>query len=166
MEQQSMFESNQREKTCCFSGHRKIPPQQYHSIAERLENAVIKLVNDGVSSFCAGGALGFDALAAMTVLKLKSRFPFIKLNLVLPCRTQTRGWRREDIALYEEIKEAADTVKYTSEEYSRGCMHIRNRYMVDHSNVCVCYLTEGRGGTAYTVSYAQKKALTIINLAK
>lgn len=47
----------------------------------------------------------------------------------------------------------------------RGCMHKRNRYMVDNSNYCICCLTEEKDGTAYTVSYAKKQNLKIINLA-
>ena len=44
-------------------------------------------------------------------------------------------------------------------------MHKRNRHLVDHSSICVCYLTEDRGGTAYTVNYAKKQGLKVINLA-
>ena len=53
-----------------------------------------------------------------------------------------------------------------SERYYQGCMHERNRYMVDHSRVCICYLTERTGGTAYTVEYARSRGLKIFNLAK
>jgi len=45
-------------------------------------------------------------------------------------------------------------------------MHLRNRYMVDHSCTCICYLTETTGGTAYTVKYAREKGLHIFNIAK
>ena len=49
---------------------------------------------------------------------------------------------------------------------SQGCMHKRNRHLVDNSSVCVCYLNKENGGTAYTVDYAGKKGLEIINLVK
>ena len=68
------------------------------------------------------------------------------------------------IAEYERIMKAADKVTYTSEQYYSGCMHKRNRHLVDNSSVCVCYLTESTGGTAYTVEYAHKNNLTVINL--
>ena len=66
---------------------------------------------------------------------------------------------------YERIKALADKVVYTSQEYTKGCMHKRNRHLVDHSSVCVCYLTKKDGGTAYTVDYAEKQGLEIFNLA-
>ena len=89
----------------------------------------------------------------------------MKLILVLPCLTQTKGWKPENIAEYERIKAQADKVVYISKEYTRGCMHKRNRYLVDNSGVCICYLTRERGGTAYTVNYAEKRKLEIINIA-
>ena len=89
----------------------------------------------------------------------------MKLILVLPCLTQTRGWRPEDVAEYERIKDQADEAIYTALQYTRGCMHKRNRYMVDHSGVCVCYLTKDSGGTAYTVNYAKKMGLNVFNIA-
>ena len=67
--------------------------------------------------------------------------------------------------IYESIKEQADKVVYTSEEYTRGCMHKRNRHLVDNSSVCIAYLTESKGGTAYTVDYAKKHGLTYYNVA-
>jgi hypothetical protein len=63
------------------------------------------------------------------------------------------------------MKAQADKVVDTSAEYTRGCMFKRNRHLVDNSSVCICYLTQRRGGTAYTVDYAQKAGLEIINIA-
>lgn len=37
--------------------------------------------------------------------------------------------------------------------------------MVDHSGVCVCYLTRDSGGTAYTINYAKKQGLNVFNIA-
>jgi len=87
------------------------------------------------------------------------------LILVLPCLTQTRGWPAEDVEEYERIKAQADKVVYTSQVYTRGCMFKRNRHLVDNSSVCICYKTKDSGGTAYTVKYAEKKGLVIINIA-
>ncbi len=155
-----------KEKTCCFSGHRKIPHEQYHYIAKRLKEEIIKLIENGYLYFGAGGALGFDTLAAQTVLLLRKTYPQIKLILVLPCPEQTKGWAEKDIALYEKIKLHSDKFVYTSPVYTKACMHERNRHLADNSSVCICFLSENRGGTAYTVDYAKSKGLSIINVAK
>ena len=113
----------------------------------------------------AGGALGFDTLAALTVLKLKTDFPQVQLFLALPCLEQTRGWPDADVKTYNLIRQQADEVVYVSDQYYRGCMHKRNRHLVDNSEVCICYMTAAKGGTAYTVDYARQKGLHVINLA-
>lgn len=116
--------------------------------------------------FGAGGALGFDTLAAQRVLRLRKSYPQIKLILVLPCISQADRWAPEDVRTYREIMKQADKVVYTSQDYSPGCMFKRNRHLVDHSSVCICYLTKGSGGTAHTVEYARERRLEIFNIAK
>ena len=86
--------------------------------------------------------------------------------LVLPCKDQTKDWREKDKKIYDHILEKADQVIYTSEIYFKGCEHKRNRYMVNSSGVCVCYLTKFKCGTAYTVDYAKKQGLRVINIAE
>lgn len=135
-------------------------------IKKRLNQVLIEAIEQGYRYFGAGGALGFDTLAAQTVLALKRQYPEIKLILVLPCQDQTRGWAQADIEEYERIKAAADKVVFISKEYYSGCMQKRNRHLVDNSSLCICYLTEQTGGTAYTVDYAQSHGLKIINVAK
>lgn len=93
-----------KSKAACFTGHRTLPEENLPEIAERLENALIALIEQDYCYFSAGGALGFDTLAAQTVLRLRERYPQIRLILVLPCRSQTRGWSQADIDIYEEIK--------------------------------------------------------------
>ena len=155
-----------RGQTCCFTGHRHLPPGEREKIAGKLEDVIVALYQQGIRYYGAGGALGFDALAARTVIRLRESYPDMKLILVLPCLTQTRGWRSEDIAEYERIKAQADKVVYTAQQYTRGCMHRRNRHLVDNSGVCVCYLNRDSGGTAYTVRYAKEKGLEIVNLVQ
>ena len=84
-----------RSYTCCFTGHRQLPPEKQVEIAGRLERVIVSLYQRGIRFYGAGDALGFDALAARTVLHLRKNCPGMKLILVLPCLTQTRdGGRR------------------------------------------------------------------------
>lgn len=154
-----------REKTCCFTGHRAIPQNQHDSIYRALKAEISNLVKAGYCYFGAGGALGFDTLAAKAVLELKQTYPHIKLILVLPCLEQAKGWSEKDISIYEDIKNRCDKHTYTSQYYYSGCMHKRNRHLVDHSSACIAYLTQQTGGTAFTVDYAKKLNVRVINIA-
>lgn len=154
-----------RNQTCCFTGHRKIPLDQLESVTQRLRDAVIASIEDGYLYFGTGGALGFDTLAAKTILELKAQYPEIKLILVLPCKNQAARWSTEDIREYERIKAEADKVVYTSEYYYNGCMHKRNRHLIDYSSLCICYLADSVGGTLYTVNYARNNGVKVVNIA-
>ena len=133
-------------------------------VKKKLKEILIESIKNGYRYFGAGGAMGFDTVAALTVSELKSVYPNIKLILVLPCKNQTRGWNEIDIQKYEWIKSKADKVAYTAEHYYNGCMQKRNRHLVDNSSLCICYYTGQKGGTESTIEYAKKRKMVIINL--
>lgn len=153
------------ESCACFTGHRALDRDEMKIASKRVAEQIALLYEKGVHNYYAGGALGFDFAASVTLLNLKSIYPKLTLNLALPCHDHTKKWTRAEIELFERVKSRADSCVYVSEEYDRGCMHKRNRYMVDRSRFCVSYLAKKSGGTANTVSYAMKKGLAVINLA-
>lgn len=133
----------------------------------RLREELVRLAGEGFTAFLAGGALGFDTIAAQEVLRVQAGCaPWVRLVLVLPCLGQESQWSQRDAAIYRGLLRQASQVVYTGEAYAKGCMFRRNRFLVDHSARCLCYLREGaRGGTAYTVGYARKQGLPVVNLA-
>ncbi len=152
------------EKTCCFTGHREIARNEVRAVKAKTKEAVLSLIENGVIYFGAGGARGFDMLAAETVLKAKKKHPQIKLILVLPCENQAEYWSAAERRKYERLKKKADKVKILSQPYYPGCMHARNRHLVDYSAYCICYVRKTSGGAAYTMDYAIKKGLHIIEV--
>ena len=149
----------------CFTGHRSIDTALSPAISCTLNGVLHSLIDHGATDFYAGGALGFDTIAALTVLKLRRICPDIKLHLILPCKVQTKMWSERDKFVYEQILSAADSVEYVQESYTSGCMHERNRRLVDISDVCVAFCEQSGGGTAYTVAYALKNEKELINIA-
>lgn len=154
-----------KENTCCFSGHRHISYALKDVIELKLKEKVAELYLRGVRNFISGGAIGFDLLAAEEVLSLRSVRPDVRLIMALPCLNQSEKWSAQQRSRYDKVLCAADELIYLSEEYTRGCMYLRNRFMVNSSSVCLCWCAKSEGGTAYTVSYAEKQGLKIYNLA-
>ena len=150
---------------CAFSGHRAIPAEDETPLRRLLRERIAALAAEGTGGFLCGGAVGFDMLAAEAVLEARSRFPAITLSLALPYREQSRSWPEREKRRYAAILDAADEIVYVSETYTRFCMMQRNRYLVDHSGLLLCYLTGMTGGTAYTVKYALQKGVPVENLA-
>lgn len=153
-------------KTCCFSGHRNIPENEYIELKKELRELVSIFAKRGIIYFGCGGARGFDLLAAETVLEMKRYYPDIRLIMVYPCKNQTRFWNSKDIETYNMIKHKCDKCVYISEEYTSNCLMMRNKHLVNNSRYCICYFTGINSGTSFTVGYAASHGLTIINLAK
>ncbi len=153
-----------KNQTVCFTGHRHIEPNEVETVSQRLETVLVELIEKGYRYFGSGGALGFDLLAAQIVLNLKGKYPHIRLILVLPCVDQTKFWNRSEIDYFEQIKRQADKVVCLAEKYYPGCMHRRNRHLVDNSSVCIAYLRKQSGGTFYTVEYAKAQKVRVIEL--
>jgi len=154
-------------KTVCFTGHRRIPAPDQAKLIEALWEEVGRQISSGAVVFRAGGALGFDTLAAITVLKYKKIYPHIRLDLILPCPTQADGWAEADKMLYQKIFDRADGYRYVSQHYFDGVLQLRNRHLVEGADVCIAYLTRSSGsGTAYTAALAIKSGVDFINLAE
>lgn len=149
----------------CFTGHRKISPDDVTSLLEALTSLIRQLSEREEITFLAGGAVGFDTLAALCVLNERESNKNIRLELILPCKNQTEKWRDSDIEKYNFILDCADRSSYVCEHYTPYCMMQRNRALVDGADLCVAYLRESKGGTAYTVDYARSRGVQVINLA-
>lgn len=154
-----------KELICCFTGHRNIDESQLSPLREVLNRTLESLIARGFLVYRTGGALGFDTLAALAVLEKKEKYPSLRLHLCLPCRDQSDRWGDWSQEAYGYILQNADEVSYTTEQYRRGCMHQRNRQMVQGSQCCVAYCTTEDGGSAYTLKYAKEHGLRVINLA-
>ena len=151
-------------KIVCFTGHRTISDEEYPVLWKTLDAEIERLIAEGAEVFRTGGALGFDTMAALCVLSHRLRHPQIRLELILPCPTQTQGWKKTDQSTYEQILSHANAHRYVSTAYYNGVMHARNRALVDGADLCVAYLRTSHGGTAYTVSYALRNGVALINL--
>ena len=151
---------------CCFSGHRQIDPAVLPRLQKLLQAEIIAQYRKGVRRFNAGGAIGFDTMAAQAVLSLREKCPGMSLVLVLPCEDQDHLWNREEQQTYLDILLKADEVHYITRSYRKGCMYERNRSLVDRSDRCVCYDVHTGRGTKYTLDYCKKQGVPVINLAE
>ena len=145
---------------CAFTGHR-ILSDDYDP--DLLKKVITNLAKTGVKRFLCGMAIGFDMEAAKAVLSLKKK---LKLELVacLPCEGQDARFSAKNKELYKSILEKCDEVITLEPAYVSGCMHRRDRYLVDNSDILVCFLRRMSGGTYYTVNYARRKNKKIIEL--
>lgn len=152
-----------KEKTCCFTGHRKLPRHKIQDILVCLNQEIDKLIAQGVTHFISGGAQGFDTLAACLILAKKEMGRNIRLTLALPCKNQDAFWNQTQKNLYQNLLKQADEVLYVSESYTPHCMKKRNQHMVALSQYCICALQREKSGTGQTVRLAYKRGLHVIH---
>ena len=153
------------ESTACFTGHRSLSRALLPDIRSRVASAISQAYENGYRTFLCGGARGFDTLAALEVLKFRNSHPDIRLIIAVPCSSQADRWTAEDRKVWQSVCDKADDVNILSDSYYNGCMQARNRYMVDASSLCLCYLVRFEGGTWSTVRYALHRGLLLMNLA-
>lgn len=147
-------------KRCAFSGHRRNLDELDSDLLDRV---ISNLINGGTEEFLCGMALGFDLAAAEIVLKYKKDYP-VRLVACLPCENQDEYFSKKSAERYKKILSGCDDRIVLSAEYFNGCMQIRDRFMVDNADVLVCYLRKKSGGTYYTVNYAKKRGVKVIEL--
>ena len=136
-----------KDKTICFTGHRVFSKKRVIWIAKRLNDEIDRLIDEGITNFISGGALGFDHIAATMIIVKKEQGADVKLIFALPCRNQDEKWTDRQKNLYNSLLSEADEIHYVSEEYTPDCMKERNYYMVDNSAYCICALVKDNSGT-------------------
>lgn len=157
-------------KVCCFTGHRpqKLPwgydedDERCKKVKERVYFECEKLIENGVSHFITGMALGFDMICAEIVLDLKKKYPFIKLYGAIPCSTQCEKWSKTYINRYENILKQLEDFRCKFVTYTPYCMQERNTFMVDHSSTIIALYKDWLGGTKNTIDYALSKNKKVI----
>ena len=154
-------------EACCFTGHRHLPMgEEKDRLRDRCEAAVRHAYTLGCRRFYAGGALGFDMLAAAIVCRLRdTEYPDMSLHLLLPCKDQEAKWSERDKLRYAAMLSLADSHRYLYEKYADGVMAARNRALVAEADLCIAYLTNYQSGTGITYREAKRCGLEIWNLA-
>lgn len=163
----------QKEKTVAFSGHRSERLPQSEEARKQLEQRVCeeidRAIKDGYDTFFMGACYGFDLMCARQVLCRKRVLkpgdsPKLRLIAAVPYEEQAVKWSEADRELYYNTLAECDDVVTLNTHYKQGCFYERNRWMADRASRLICYYDGQGGGTGYTVDYARKKGLAIINL--
>lgn len=92
---------NEKSRTVCFTGHRDI--RENDKVEEKLRIIIEKMIERGYRNFVAGGAQGFDTIAAEIVLELKEKYPTIQLQLNLPFKEQYKHEKNGQMRIFNDL---------------------------------------------------------------
>ena len=158
-----------KEKTCCFTGHRpdKLPWGEDESDPRcgRIKGSIARALEDaytaGCRRFISGMARGGDLYFAEAVLELRKRHRDVELECARPCQTQADSWPEPERRRYQAILDQCNFETLVQHSYDRFCMMRRNQYMVDRSRRLIAvYNGVPKGGTYQTLLYAMRKGLS------
>ena len=154
---------SERYYRCFFTGHRFLKNRD--EIAIGIKNEVERLIKEqNVKEFITGGAIGFDMLAARVILRLKEIYD-IRLKIYVPCIDHDIKWSEADRRMWRTVSEQADEVIYiTDVPYTQGCMHARNRAMVNDAHFGIAYYNRPGSGTGVTLRFAKEMNCDVVNL--
>ncbi len=144
--------------SCAITGHR-IVERDFDE--QKLLKLLKEMIEGGISTFYCGMALGFDSICLENLISLKKEKE-IKIIACIPCVDQAEKFNSIQQEKYFYYLSKCDEKIILSNSYENGCMQKRNRYMVDKSDMLLAYLRYLKGGTLYTVKYAQKQGKKII----
>ena len=161
-----------RQESCCFTGHRpaKLPwrydesDPRCQTLKSRLRDAVELAYEQGYRHFLCGMAQGCDLYFCECVLALRRRHPEVTIEAAIPCPTQADAWPETQRERYRALVEACDFETMVSARYTSSCMQRRDRYMVDHASLLIAAFDGSAGGTRYTMEYAMRRGVTVVDL--
>ena len=146
---------------CCFCGHGDIHDINLNA---KIKNIVEYLINNyNIKEFWVGNYGKFDIATSFAIKDLQKKYTDISLNLVVPyLKNDLNSNKSLYSEKYNEIL-VADIPQNIPKKF-----HIikTNEYMINNSDILVCYIERNWGGAIRTYRYAKRKGIKIYNIAE
>ncbi|MFI3294056.1 MAG: SLOG family protein [Rikenellaceae bacterium] len=163
-----------KEKSIAFTGNRTLtspdgtPQHELKAIlCNRLEELLEdEYLNNGITTFISGMAIGWDMLCATVVVELKRKHPEIRLVAALPFIEQADKYSEADKAQYRHLIDNADfTIAIGGYTYTNQAYHDRNDFLIANATKLIAYHNgKPRSGTASTIRKATDLGIEVLNL--
>ena len=148
--------------TVSFFGHREI--KNALEVERKLEAKITELIQTKqYIEFLVGREGEFDILAASVVKRVKKQMDYGNCSLiwVLPyIKAEFRDNEKNFLEYYDDV----EVCEQSSKAHFKSAMQIRNKAMVDRSDLVICCIQHQNGGAYKTICYAQKANKQIINV--
>ena len=148
--------------TVSFFGHREI--ENAIEVERKLEAIITELIKTKkYIEFLVGREGEFDILAASVVKRVKKQMDYgnCSLVLVLPyMKAEFRDNEKDFLDYYDD----AEICEQSAKAHYKSAMQIRNKSMVDRSDLMICCIQRKSGGAYKTVRYAVKRGVNIYYL--
>ena len=147
--------------TVSFFGHREI--ENGFEIERRLEEIIADLIRSKeYVEFLVGRDGEFDLLASSTIKRCIKKYGRgnTSLVLVLP---YLRADYRDNEAAFLDYYDEVEVCEEAARAHFKAAIQIRNRCMIDRSDLVICCVQKKKGGAYQTVRYAEKVGKEVWN---
>lgn len=148
--------------TVCLFGHRQI--ENVIEVETALRNVIENILTDHeYVEFLVGREGEFDILAASVIKSIMWNRDVgnCSLTLVMP---YMRADFEKNQAEYETYYDSVEMCEESAAAHPKAAIRIRNRAMVDRSDLCVFYVTHPSGGAYQTMKYAESIGRTTLRI--
>ncbi len=148
--------------TVSFFGHREV--DHFRDVERQVEKLVQKLMEErDYVDFLVGRNGDFDQIAASAVRRVKEHYP-AKSSLIWVMPYKTAEYR-ENMKAYDQYYDEVEACPESDGSHPKAAYQIRNRSMVDRSDLVICYVTCKHGGAYQTMQYAESIGKSCINIS-
>lgn len=138
--------------TCAFFGHRECHGLELGVLRDAIET----LIRQGVTTFYVGNQGQFDSMVYSCLKQLRKFYPHIRVAVVLAyLPAETQKWADLSDTVYPEGIELGP---------QRFALERRNKWLVDHADYCLCYISHARGGAYKFARLARRRGKRVFNL--
>lgn len=148
----------------CFFGHRIIDEYEYTD--KKVYEIVSNLIREKeYVEFLIGREGDFDQIVSSAVIRAKRNIFDANSSLVWIQPYLKADYRKhpED---YERYYDSIEVCVDSASAHPKAAIQIRNRTMVDRSDLCVFYVSNTSGGAYQTMKYAMKQGKRSINICE
>ncbi len=148
--------------TVCFFGHRYI--DDFLLAETKVYEVICKLIKEKeYVEFLVGREGDFDRIVSSAIIRAKKKYDYGNCNhtLVMPyIKAEYVKNQKEFGSYYDTIEICEESAK----SYPKSAIQIRNRYMVDKSDLCIFFVKNQTGGAYKTMKYAVSNNKNVKNI--
>ena len=149
--------------TVCLFGHRQI--ENVIEVEDALRAVIEKiLVEHEYVEFIIGREGEFDILAASVIRKIARGRDTGNCSLTLVMPYLRAGFEKNQ-SEYEAYYDSVELCEESAAAHPKAAIQIRNRAMVNRSDLCIFYVTHPTGGAYWSKQYAEAAGKRIIPVA-
>lgn len=148
--------------TVSFFGHRQIYNQLY--LDQKLDELILRLLKTrSYVEFLVGRDGDFDQLVSSAIKRCQRQYGHHNSSHIWVMPYPTSFFRDNEQACYDYYDEI-EICEESSVKHFKAAFQVRNRNMVDRSDLVVFYVENDAGGAYHTMKYAAEKGKEYLNL--